>query len=303
MKILITGGSGLLGQYLNIILSEKNEILTVCNSHMGNCGEYNSINCELTDFKKLNQIIFSFKPEVVIHTAAISRPEICDELPEEFVVNVNVVSSKTIAESCDIINAKLIFTSTDLVYDGDAGQMLTEESELKPVSLYAETKIAAEKAIMNTFENYIILRTSLLYGLGLNHSVNNFHNMYFSFIAGKSVKLFYDQFRTPLSLRDAACLIAKLMETEVNNIILNFGGAERVSRSELGERFCEAGNFDKSLIEMTSMYEQCMMDKLHKVKDVSMNTEKLKSLGLKQKSIEESIIEIIGDLNLEAVSI
>lgn len=292
MKILITGGSGLLGQYLNITLSLSNNILTIYNSNEGNCRTYRSERTDLSDHKKLKEIFLTFKPDIVIHTAAISRPESCIELPLDTVLSVNVNSSAEFARLCEQNNAKLIFTSTDLVYDGDSGQMLTEDSVINPVSLYAQTKIQSETEIKNIFDNYIILRTSLLYGLGLNHSVNNFHFMYHNFRNNKPVKLFYDQYRTPLALRDAAELIDDLIKTDVKDITLNFGGRERVSRIQLGEILCELGNFDKALIERTSMYD---IPSINKVADVSMNTDKLQSLGIKQKSIEESILKILND--------
>jgi dTDP-4-dehydrorhamnose reductase len=294
MKILITGGSGLLGQYLNIILSKNNIILTLYNSNTGNCRDYLSQKIELNEYEKLKELFSSFTPDVVIHTAAISRPEDCDDLPKEFVIDVNVNSAIELAKLCELHNAKLIFTSTDLVYDGEDGQMLTEESVPKPASFYAETKLQSESGIKDIFENYIILRTSLLYGIGLNHSVNNFHNMYFSFKNNKPVKLFYDQFRTPLSLQDAAELMEKLINIDIKNITLNFGGRERVSRVDLGEILCELGKFDKSLIEETSMQDAPIR---YKVKDVSMNTDTLQSLGLKQRSIEDSIIYMLKNLN------
>lgn len=292
MKILITGGSGLLGQYLNITLSVSNDIITIYNSNEGNCRTYRSEKTNLNDHKKLKEIFLNFKPDIVVHTAAISRPESCIELPLDTVLSVNVNSSAEFARLCEQNNAKLIFTSTDLVYDGDSGQMLTEDSVINPVSLYAQTKIQSETEIKNIFDNYIILRTSLLYGLGLNHSVNNFHFMYHNFRKNKPVKLFYDQHRTPLALRDAAELIDDLIKTDVKDITLNFGGRERVSRIQLGEILCELGNFDKALIERTSMYD---IPSINKVADVSMNTDKLQSLGLKQKSIEESILMILND--------
>ena len=295
MKILITGGSGLLGQYLNIILSVSHNILTIYNSNEGNCRSYRSEKTDLNDLKKLKEIFLTFKPDVVIHTAAISRPESCNELPLDMVMNINVTSSVQLARLCRRNKAKLIFTSTDLVYDGDAGQMLSEDSVVNPVSLYAQTKIQSETEIMNIFDNYIILRTSLLYGIGLNHSVNNFHIMYHNFMNNKPVKLFYDQFRTPLALRDAAELIQELILTDAKDITLNFGGKERVSRAELGEILCELGNFDKALIERISMSD---VNAINKVADVSMNTEKLQSLGLNQKSIEESIHMILNNGHL-----
>ncbi|MEO8664615.1 MAG: sugar nucleotide-binding protein [Ignavibacteria bacterium] len=292
MKILITGGSGLLGQYLNRALSRDSEILTLYNSNIGNCGKYNSLKTDLTDFTSLKKIFSSFMPDLVIHTAAISRPETCDELPEEFVLSVNLYSTIELAKLCDQYNAKLIYTSTDLVYAGNQGAMLKEDAHLDPVSLYADTKLKSENEIQKIFDNYIILRTSLLYGMGLNHSMNNFHSMYNNFKNNKPAKLFYDQYRTPLSLSDASELIRGIVKEDIKEIIINFGGRERVSRTELGEMLCEIGKFDRSLIEKISMYD---IPKLHKVADVSMNTGLLQALGFFQKSIEESINEILEE--------
>lgn len=291
MKILITGGSGLLGQYLNISLSKENDILTLYNENPGNCSDYNSIKINLTDFDKLKNIVTSFHPGIIIHTAAISRPELCDKLPRDFVLDVNVNSVKILSQLCDKQNIKLIFTSTDLVYDGDKDGYLDENADVKPVSFYAESKLQSENEIKNIFDNYIILRTSLLYGIGLNHSVNNFHTMLHNFIQNRKSKLFYDQFRTPLSLSDASDLISRIVKSDIKNEIINFGGRERISRAELGEIVCKAGNFDLSLIEKISMQD---IKDLHKVADVSMNTDKLNSFGFVRKSVEDSVMEILN---------
>lgn len=291
MKIIITGGSGLLGQYLNKILSHNNEILTFYNSNSGNCTDYNSYKIDITDSENLKKQVIDFNPDVIIHTAAISRPELCDSLPKKDIDAININSTKILAEVCDSCNAKLIFTSTDLVYDGERENPAKETEDLKPVSYYAETKVKSEDVIRSVFDNYIILRTSLLYGLGFNHSVNNFHIMFNNFKNGLPVKLFTDQYRTPLALHNAAELISDLLTPEIYNTTLNFGGLERVTRIELGEMLCEIADFDRSLIIPTSMND---IPGLHKVTDVSMNTDKLNSFGIKQKSIEESLHDILG---------
>lgn len=292
MKILITGGSGLLGQYLNRILSRQHEILTLFNENEGNCREFNSDRIDISDFKALEKLFVRMKPDVVIHTASISRPELCDKLDREYVNDVNVNSTMYLSQLSGEFDSLLIFTSTDLVYDGDKGGMLNESSPLNPVSLYAETKVRSEDMIRKYTDKYIILRTSLLYGIGLNHSVNNFHNTLMNFLEGKSSKLFYDQFRTPLALHDAAEIIRDLIPAGISGETLNFGGSERVSRTGLGEILCRAGNFDMSLIERISMYDAAG---IHKVADVSMNTDKLRSYGFRQRTIEKSVIDILNN--------
>ena len=107
---------------------------------------------------------------------------------------------------------------------------------------------------------------------------------------GKSVKLFADQYRTPLSLKEASRIINELFSSDIKSEIINFGGLERVSRYELGERLCEIANFDKNLLTKIKMDD---VPDLQKVEDVSMNTDKLQSFGFKQKTLDEMILEII----------
>jgi dTDP-4-dehydrorhamnose reductase len=289
MKIFITGGSGILGQYINLELSKKHEILTQYQSNVGNCNKFNNVKMSITDYDKLSEIFSSFKPDVIIHTAAISKPELADQIPAKEVFEINVNATKKIAELCNIHNAMMIYMSTDLVYAGYRGSMLSEDSRLIPISIYAETKLMGEAKIQETFDNYIILRESLLIGFGLNHSRNNFHLMYDYLSNGKPVKLYIDQYRTPLALYDAARMIGELVEKDVKNVVLNFGGNERVSRYELGEIVCEETGFDKSLLIKTTMEEANLS---YIVADVSLSTDRLKSFGITPTELRESIQKI-----------
>ncbi|MGK9368735.1 SDR family oxidoreductase [Melioribacter sp. Ez-97] len=174
MKIFITGGSGLLGQYLNIVLSEKHDILTHYNKNRGNCCEYNSVQLQLEDYNKLKEVFENFKPDVVVHTAAVSNSAKADSLPRSYVYEINVNAAGKIAALCELYNSKIIYLSTDLVYAGYRGSYLDENAKLIPASLYAETKLMGEQKIKEATENYVILREALLYGFGLNHSTNFF---------------------------------------------------------------------------------------------------------------------------------
>lgn len=291
MKILITGGSGFLGQYLNIELSKENDLLTLFHQNIGNCVDFKSIKANIADNMLLTKIFKDFLPDIVIHNAAVSNPQMAAKLDPKIVYEINVTATKRIAELCAENKAKLIYTSTDLVYAGYRGSMLNEDAKLIPVSLYAETKLMGEIKIQDTFDNYLILRMALLYGFGKNHSVNHFSQIYEDLVANKKVKLFYDQFRTPLSVKEAAKIINYFCLSEKKKEVINTGGKERASRAELGEILCDAADLDKSLIEKISMNE---FKDIPMVADVSINTEKLQSYGIKHKSIEESIKEIIN---------
>lgn len=295
MKIIITGGSGLLGQYLNIELSKTDEILTLYNSSIGNCVNYNCLKADITDKNILEETFHSFRPDVVVHTAAISRPETAMQLPYETVYGINVEATENLAKLCREYSAKIIYTSTDLVYDGETGPLHKEDLTPNPKSLYAETKLKGELKIKEVSDNYVILRTSLLYGIGLNHTTNNFHKMLINLREKKSVKLFFDQYRTPLSLIDAGRLVDQLIQRDdIRNQIFNFGGIERISRLQLGEILCEAGGFNRDLLIKTSMNEN---SNLPQVADVSMDISKLTSFGIIPKTIRESVKEILQTLD------
>jgi dTDP-4-dehydrorhamnose reductase len=290
MKIFVTGGSGLLGQYLNIELSKKHEILTQYRNNAGNCKNFNSVKLSITKYDNIEKIFTSFKPDVVVHTAAVSNPENADELPAQIVYEINVNATKKLSEFCEKYKARLVYISTDLVYAGYRGSILNENAKLIPISLYAETKLMGEVKIEETFDDYVILREALLIGFGLNHSGNNFQLMYENLKNGKQIKLFTDQFRTPIALHDSARMIMELIDKNISNEIFNLSGSDRVSRSEIGEIVCDETGFDKNLIIKTTMDEAGVR---YKVQDVSLSIEKLNSFDIKPLSLHDSIHKII----------
>lgn len=289
-KMLITGGSGFLGQYLNISADKVFEILTLHRTNTGNCEEFISANIDIKNEDELEKAFKNFQPHIVIHTAAITNPQLKQNQTSRDYFMTNVTATKKIAELSQEINAKLIYISTDLVYAGYRGSFLKEESKLIPATLYAETKLMGEVKVKETIENHLILRTALLYGIGLNHSRCHFHIMKQNLSNRKPIKLFTDQFRTPISIKDASNIIVELAKADLKNETANLGGMERLSRYEMGEILCSIAGYDKNLIEKITMD---FIPDFPKVEDVSLNTEKLQSFGFKPRTHEENIAEII----------
>jgi len=291
-NVLITGGSGLLGQYLNIAISKNFNIHTTYRNNPGNCKEFQSSKIDIINKNELQIIFQDVQPEFVIHTAAITNPIPKENQSAKEYFDTNVTATKNIAMLCEKYKAKLIYISTDLVYAGYRGSFLKEDAKLIPTSLYAETKLVGEIKVKESTENYLILRTALLYGFGLYHSRSHFQTMYEDLKNGKPVKLFTDQFRTPISLKDASRIITDLTEMELKGQTINLGGLEKVSRYELGEILCLFAGLDKNLIQKIKMDD---IPNFPKVEDVSLNTEKLQSFGLKPRNIEENIREFVAN--------
>lgn len=290
MKIFVTGGSGLIGQYLNLELSKAHDILTQYKTYEGNCKNYNSLQLSITDYNALSNVFKTYKPDLVIHTAAVSNADKADSLPSDQVYEINVTATEKIAELCRKHSTKMIYTSTDLVYAGYRGSMLTEDAKLIPISLYAETKLMGEAKVRKVLNNHLILRVSLQFGFGLNHSRSHFQFIYDELKAGRKVKLYIDQLRSALSLNETARMIGELIEKDLNNETFNFGGDRRVSRFDLGIEICRVCNFDETLLEPVTMEG---VNAMYKVPDVSMNIEKLKSIGIKPKTFSDSIEEVL----------
>jgi dTDP-4-dehydrorhamnose reductase len=288
MKIFITGGSGMIGQFLNMEFGRQHQILTQFNRHPGNCINNNNIQLDLNDYEKIENVFDKFQPEVVIHTAAISNSERADAASSKLVYDLNVNATKSLAEFCKKYNSLLLYLSTDTVYAGYRGSMLKEDAKLIPISLYAETKLMGEIKIQETFNNYLILRVPLQIGLCIGHSLNNFHKLYSNIKSGVKTKLFTDQYRTPLTLNETARIIREFAEKKISGEIINIAGDERVSRYELGEMLCEIIKTDKDLLIPSTMDE---IGVPYKVADVSMNNDKMKSFGIYPKPLYKMIEE------------
>lgn len=289
-KVLITGGSGLLGQFLNLTISNQCKLHTTFKNNPGNCKDFPFSVVDILNEDELKELFENVKPDIVIHSAAITNPVQKENQTAKEYFDTNVNATKNIAILCEKYESKMIYISTDLVYAGYRGSFLKEDAKLIPASLYAETKLVGEMKVKESTDNYLILRTALLYGFGLNHSKCHFQNMYVDLKNRKPVKLFTDQLRTPISLTDASLIIAQFVKMDLINETINLGGTERVSRFEMGEMLCDLAGLDKNLLQKITMDE---IPNFPKVEDVSLNIDKLISLNLKPRSIEENINEII----------
>jgi dTDP-4-dehydrorhamnose reductase len=285
-KVLVTGGGGLLGQHLNLAASIEYDLLTLYRSNPGNCHDFQSSQVDVSDFDSLTACIRQFKPDYIIHCAAVSNPNKADAQTPAEVNKVNVLASALLAQEAARIGAKLIYTSTDLVYAGYRGSNLNEDAKLAPMSLYAETKLMGEVKIRQYCENAVIARTPLLFGFGYTGTTNNFQEMVRKFNLGQSVNLFFDQFRSPLSVREAARILVALLEKATPGTTVNMGGPRRVSRVEMGELACAAGGFNKGLINAVSMDS---VPSVVPIADVSLDISRLRSFGIEPEPLEKMI--------------
>jgi len=252
MKILITGANGLLGQKLARLLAEDPEVELVATARtpLGYTlqnGVYAKMDIE--NKEDIVSVFFEHKPEVIIHTAAMTQVDDC-EVHREKCWAANVTSVELLAEACQWYNTHLIYVSTDFIFDGSHGP-LDENEKPAPVNYYGESKLAAEKIIQASSLNWSILRTVLVYGVTPDMSRSNIvlwvKN---SLEQGKAIKVVNDQWRTPTLAEDLAMgcyLAAKKGATGIFNI----SGKDFMSPYDIAIKTADHFKLNKSLITAT----------------------------------------------------
>lgn len=164
-RLLITGCRGQLGTDLLQILSRDYEVIGI----------------DLPEIDILNEaalfdIVQQAKPAVVIHPAAYTDVDGC-ESKRELAMAVNGEGTRNVARACEAAHARLIYYSTDYVFDGSKSTAYLETDSTSPATIYGESKLAGEKAIAEELKNYAIMRIAWLYGAHGNNFVKTMTNL------------------------------------------------------------------------------------------------------------------------------
>lgn len=251
MRILVTGASGFLGRALALRLARAHEVIGTCLSVSVRIPGCALRPLDLRDPASAAALVRELRPEAVVHLAALSNAEACARAPED-AVRVNVDGTEAVARACAGVGARLLFMSTDLVYDGERPPY-REGDEPKPLNLYARTKLEGEARVRGLCPDAWVLRLALGYGWKTAGSRGFTDYVYGSLTEGRKVRLFTDQIRTPTFLGDATAMIQALVERGGPGGTLHLAGPERASRLRFGEVLCEVFGFDPGLLEPVRM--------------------------------------------------
>jgi dTDP-4-dehydrorhamnose reductase len=221
MKVWITGAGGLIGNQLA-------QFTESCPAHALVMG-LTRATLDLSDFTAVRAAFRRDKPDWIFHCAALSKSVACQQDPP-LARRLNVEVTAHLAELAEDI--PFIFLSTDLVFDGRQGNY-EESAAVNPLSVYAETKIAAEQIVLAN-PKHTVVRTSLNFGTSPTGDRGFNEEMRRAWKAGQTLRLFTDEFRCPIAAKVTA---AALWEFAGRNQpgLYHLAGAERLSRWELGQ--------------------------------------------------------------------
>ncbi|AGB42251.1 dTDP-4-dehydrorhamnose reductase [Halobacteroides halobius DSM 5150] len=225
MKVLITGGQGQLGTRLNSLLADKYDIYA-----------WDIDELDITEGEETIEKVVNLNPDVVIHSAAYTDVDGCEE-NIDLAYQVNAYGTRNIAVACQKCDAKMVYISTDFVFDGKKDEHYIEFDQTNPLSVYGKSKLAGEKFVKDLLNKYFIVRTAWLYG----KNGGNFVKTMLKLAQERDLlTVVDDQVGSPTYAKDLAKVIAELITT-------NLYGTYHASNN--GE--CSWYQFAKKIFEYT----------------------------------------------------
>ncbi|KKM63125.1 hypothetical protein LCGC14_1514600, partial [marine sediment metagenome] len=250
-KILIIGSNGFLGYNLHQIKEKKefkdlNYFFIAADVEQSNIEENIPFHfIDITKKESFFKKIIKISPDIVILTAAMTNVDKCEK-DKKLAVKINTEGPINVIRACNKAESKLIFVSTDFVFDGKKEGYYTEKDTPNPLNHYAKTKFDAEQALINSEIEYLICRTAVLYGW--NSSKLNFITWVLKNLEqNKKIFIVKDQINSPTFVRNLAEIILKLIEKDIKGIIHTVGDVA-LSRYEIAQKCAEIFEFKNELI-------------------------------------------------------
>ena len=207
MKLFVTGAAGQLGH--DIIIEAEKRGHEVIGTDLGE--RWNGLQMDITDAEAVSRTIREIHPDIVYHCAAWTAVDAAEDA-QETVFKVNALGTKNIAEACKETGCKMVYISTDYVFDGQGTEPWQPDcKDYAPLNVYGQSKLAGEEAVSGTLDKYFIVRIAWVFGVNGNNFIKTMLNV------GKkydTLRVVNDQIGTPTYTLDLARLLVDMGETD-----------------------------------------------------------------------------------------
>lgn len=264
-KVLVTGAAGQLGQDMMAELKKRG---------------YTAIGVDvdemdITDEEKVMEVISGIRPQVVIHCAAFTAVDAAQD-QEDLCRQINAKGTDYVAKACEAVSCKMIYLSTDYVFEGTGERPWEPEDEVKnPLNVYGQTKYEGEQAVRNRTSRYFIVRTAWVFGPHGKNFVRTMLNLAKKY---DRITVVNDQFGTPTYTPDLAVLLADLMETEKYGIYHATNEGDYISWYEFA---CEIFKLAGKEISVVPVSSEEYAAKAKRPKNSRLSKKKIRENGLK----------------------
>lgn len=237
MRVLVTGANGQLG-------SDVVEMLKRHNHEVKGCGR---TDLDIADQQQCEEVIGEFRPEAIIHCAAYTTVDAAEE-DVDGAYRVNAAGTRNIATAAEKIGAKLVYISTDYVFDGQADRPYREYDNTSPQTVYGESKHAGELLTQSLSSKFFIVRTSWVYG---QYGSNFVKTMLKLGAERDSVSVVHDQVGSPTYTVDLARFLLQLIQTEKYGIY-HASNAGQCSWYEFAQAIFETAGLQVKVLPVTT---------------------------------------------------
>jgi dTDP-4-dehydrorhamnose reductase len=286
MRLLITGAGGLLGSNLMMLCSTLNntDAVGVCHAHLFKVPGLDTIKADLTDQSTAIRVIREARPDWVVHCAALTNVDFCEENPEQ-AFKANEEMTYNVAVAAREVGARVLYVSTDSVFDGRTGSY-TEEDPPAPINVYSAGKLAGEAAIRRALEKYVIIRTNL-YGWHPRGKQGLAEWILGKLEQGLTVPGFSDVFFSPLLVNDLCRIMLDIMEGAMCGLF-HVGAAETCSKFHFARAMAEAFDLDPGLVVRDSVENSSL--KASRPKNTSLISDKVRdALGKSMPGVKDGL--------------
>ena len=233
MKVFVTGAGGQLGyDVMRELMKRGHDAL---GSGRRETSEFeNYVRADITDSDEIKKAIYGFGPDAVIHAAGWTDVDGAeDESSRDTVMKTNAYATAEISAACRTLGCKMLYVSTDYVFDGSGDMPWRTDGIPAPLNFYGLSKLEGEKAVVGTLEKYFIVRTSWVFG----RNGRNFVRTMLSLADGglDRVRVVDDRIGSPTSSSDLAVLLADMIESEKYGIYHASNGGGYISWADLAE--------------------------------------------------------------------
>jgi dTDP-4-dehydrorhamnose reductase len=241
MRIFLAGASGLVGGAFARAASRRGHVVTgvVGNFEGGIEGAMRILRLDLTDESQTSSAVLEEFPDAIVNCAAVSTPEACDAAPA-LAESLNVALPAQLARLAHHVSARLVHLSSEQVFDGRRTAAYAISDPTSPLNLYGRQKVASEQVVHAAAAEFAVtLRAPLLMGNSAGGKRSTHERLFADWAAGRTPKLFADEFRQPCTAENLAEAMLELCERRDLRGVFHWAGAELLDRHTLGMRIRE----------------------------------------------------------------
>ncbi|MHA1268793.1 MAG: dTDP-4-dehydrorhamnose reductase [Candidatus Helarchaeota archaeon] len=254
LKVLIIGAAGLLGNKIYNYGKEKYDIYLADINYLNFLKKDKFCRIDITDYNLMYEKITEISPDWVILTAALTNVDLC-EINQDLAYQVNKKGTENVANIVKKINSKLIYISTDFVFDGNK-RIYNEDDIPNPISYYGRSKLEGEKSVKEIGIPYLIIRTSVLFGWHLDPKNQNYVSwVYDKLKNNEKINITISQWNTPTLADNLAQAILKSIDKNILGLY-HMAGGECINRYNFALKIANIFNLNESLINPIEEFKQ-----------------------------------------------